>query len=142
MTTTNINTLDLIVTKMAHGKTLSKALHDVYTKRNVAIPYEEEWLDCKLASLNMSMRTTNALLRNKFTTIRDVVDFIATRDEVDFTPTNKISSLPTFGRVAGIELFEAILDYCWKQMSQEKKDKFIIDVVIRNSDNLRDEIEL
>ena len=133
MTATQINTLDLIVSKMAHGKTLSKALHETYTKRNVAIPYEEEWLDCKLASLKMSMRTTNALLRNKFTTIRDVVDF---------TATNKISSLATFGRVSGIELFEAILDYCWKQMPQEKKDKFIIDVVIRNSENLRAEIEI
>ena len=132
MTTTNINALDLIVSKMAHGKTLSKALHEVYTKRNVAIPYEEEWLDCKLASLKMSMRTTNALLRNKFATIRDVVEFTATK---------KISSLPTFGRVSGIELFEAILDYCWKQMPQETKDRFIIDVVIRNSNNLRTEIE-
>ena len=133
MTATQINTLDLIVSKMAHGKTFSKALQDVYTKRNVAIPYEEEWLDCKLTALNMSSRTTNALLRNKFTTIRDVVNF---------TATNKISSLATFGRVSGIELFEAILDYCWKQMPQEKKDRFIIDVVIRNSDNLRSEIAL
>lgn len=133
MTQTNINTLDLIVSKMAHGKTLSKALHEVYTKRNVAIPYEEEWLDCNLTSLHMTSRTTNALLRNKFRTIRDVVNF---------TATNKISSLATFGRISGLELFEAILDYCWKQMSQEKKDEFIIDVVIRNSDNLRTEIEL
>ena len=133
MTSTNINTMDLIVSKMAHGKTLSKALHEVYTKRNVVIPYEEEWLDCKLASLKMSMRTTNALLRNKLETIRDVVNF---------TATNKISNLQTFGRVSGIELFEAILDYCWKQMPQEKKDRFIIDVVIRNSGNLRTEIEL
>ena len=131
MTQTNINTLDLIVTKLAHGKKLSEALHDVYTKRNVAIPYEEEWLNCKLTSLNMSMRTTNALLRSKFETIRDVVDF---------TSTNKISSVPTFGRISGIELFESILDYCWKQMSQEKKDEFIIDVVIRNSGNLKAEI--
>ena len=131
MTTTQ--TLDIIVTKMAHSKTLSKALKDVYTKRNVAIPYEEEWLDCKLTSLKMSMRTTNALLRNKLETIRDVVEF---------TANNKISSLPTFGDIAGTELFEAILDYCWKRMSQEKKERFIIDVVIRNSDNLRTEIEL
>ena len=131
MTTTQINTLDLIVSKMARGKTLSKALREVYTTRNVVIPYEEEWLDCKLAFLKMSMRTTNALFRNKLTTIRDVVNF---------TATNKISDLVTFGRVSGIELFEAILDYCWKQMSQKSKDEFIIDVVIRNSDNLKAEI--
>ena len=131
MTQTNTNTLNFIVSKMAYGKTLSEALREVYTKRNVAIPYEEDWLDCKLASLKMSMRTTNALLRNKFTTIRDVVNY---------TATNKISNLVTFGRVSGIELFETILDYCWNQMSQEKKDEFIIDVVIRNSSNLKAEI--
>ena len=98
---------------MANGKTLSKALKDVYTKRNVCIPYEEEWLDCKLTALNMTSRTTNALLRNKFTTVRDVVEFI-TRDVDEFTATNKIADLRTFGRLSGIELFEAILDYCWK----------------------------
>ena len=128
MTQTQINTLNLIVSKMQQGKTLSKALHDVCTKRNVAIPYEEEWLDYKLVSLKMSTRTTNALLRNKLETIRDVVSF---------TATNKITNLQTFGRVSSIELFEAILDYCWKQMSQKQKDEFIIDVVIRNSDNLK-----
>ena len=133
MTATNINTMELVVSKMQHGKTLSKALHEAYTTRNVQIPYEEEWLDCKLTSLKMSMRTTNALLRNKFETIRDVVEF---------TATNKISSLATFGRKSSIELFEAILDYCWKQMSQADKDRFLIDVVIRNSGNLRAGIEL
>ena len=133
MTQTNINTLDLIVSKMAHGKTLSKALHEVYTKRNVAIPYREEMLDCKLTSLKMSMRTTQALLRNKMETIGDVVKY---------TKENKITNLQTFGRVSAIELFESILDYCWKHMSQNEKDTFIIDTVQRNSDNLRTEIYL
>ena len=75
MTQKNIDTMDLIVSKMAHGKTLSKALHEVYTKRNVVIPYREEWLGCKLTSLKMSMRTTQALLRNKMETIGDVVNY-------------------------------------------------------------------
>ena len=132
MTQTQINTLDLIVSKMAHGKTLSKALHEVYTKRNVAIPYHEEWLGCKLTSLKMSMRTTQALLRNKMTTIGDVVNY--TRDR-------KVTSLLTLGRVSAIELFESILDYCWNHMSQKEKDRFLIDTVERNSCNLRVEIE-
>ena len=131
MTQTNINTMDLIVSKMQHGKTLSKAMHEVYTKRKVAIPYHEEWLDCQLASLKMTMRTTAALLRNKFATIRDVVAF---------TEHSKITSLPTFGRVCGYELFERILDYCWEHMSIDEKTEFLIDVVERNSNNLRAEI--
>ena len=133
MTQTNINTMDLIVSKMANGKTLSKALHEVYTKRNVVIPYCEKWLDCKITSLNMSKRTTNALLRNKMATIEDVVYF-ASRD--------KISNLATFGRISAIELFEAILDYCWSQMSNNERTDFMIDTVARNSDNLRTEITL
>ena len=132
MTQTNINTMDLIVSKMAHGKTLSKALHEVYTKRNVAIPYHEEWLKCNLTSLKMSMRTTQALLRNKMATINDVVNY---------TKDNKITKLLTFGRVSAIELFESILDYCWNHMSQKEKDRFLIDTVERNSCNLRAEIE-
>ena len=133
MTQTNINTLDLIVSKMQHGKTLSKALHEVYTKRSVAIPYKEEWLDCKIISLKMSMRTTAALLRNKITTIGDVVKY---------TEEKKITTLQTFGRVSAIELFESILDYCWNHMSQAEKDRFLINTVERNSDNVRTEITL
>lgn len=133
MTQTNINTMDLIVSKMAHGKTLSQAMYEVYTKRNVAIPYHEEWLNCELASLKMTMRTTHALLRNKFKTINDVVNY---------TERCKITNLQTFGRVSAIELFESILDYCWKQMSKDEKTRFLIDVVERNSDNLRTEIAL
>jgi DNA-directed RNA polymerase alpha subunit len=133
MTQTNIDTMDLIVSKMAHGKTLSEATHDVYTKRNVAIPYHEEWLDCKLTSLKMSMRTTSALLRNKMETIRDIVDY---------TAEHKITNLQTFGRVSAMELFSSILDYCWSHMTQVEQDRFLINTVERNNNNLRTEIEL
>lgn len=133
MTQANINTLNIIVSKMEHGKTLSEALKDVYTKRNVAIPYREEWFNCEIPSLKMSQRTTYAMLRNKLKTISDVIRY---------TEHKKITDLPTCGRVSAIELFETILDYCWKQMSQKEREKFIIDVVERNSRNLRVEIVL
>jgi hypothetical protein len=139
MTQKNIDTMNLIVSKMAHGKTLSKALKDVYTKRNVEIPYHEEWLECKLTSLKMSMRTTQALLRNKMETINDVVNYTKETEE---TKKHKITDLRTFGRASAIELFESILDYCWKHMSQDEKDRFLINTVVRNSENLRAEIEL
>lgn len=132
MTQTNINTMDLIVSKMEYGKTLSAAMQDVYTKRNVAIPYREEWLKCELTSLKMSMRTTQALLRNKMQTIGDIVNY---------TKERKITSLKTFGKISAIELFSSILDYCWDNMSQEERDAFLIDTVERNSSNLRAEIE-
>ena len=133
MTQTNINAMDIIVTKMRNGKTLSKAMQEVYIKRNVAIPYREEWFGCKIASLKMSMRTTGALLRNKMETIKDVVNY---------TESGKITNIATLGRVSAIELFESILDYCWSQMSQDEKTAFLIDVVERNNGNIRTEIAL
>jgi hypothetical protein len=138
MTERNINTMDLIVSKMQHGKTLSKAMHEVYTKSKVRIPYHEEWLNCEIKSLNMSMRTTAALLRNKIQTINDVVNY--TNDVVNETKKRSITTLQTFGRVSAIELFSAILDYCWKQMSIDERTEFLIDVVENNSNNLRAEI--
>lgn len=132
MTQKNIDTMDLIVSKMKHGKTLAKALHEVYTKRNVVIPYHEEWLNCKLTDLKMSMRTTSALLRNKMETISDIVNY---------TEEHKVTNLKTFGRVSAIELFESILNYCWNNMSQAERDRFLIRTVERNSENIRAEIE-
>lgn len=132
MTQKNIEIMDIIVSKMGEGDTLSMALKRVYNKRNVVIPYNEEWLDCELTALKMSPRTTSALLRNKLRTIKDVVEY---------TDYNKITNLSTFGRVSAIELFAKILDYCWDCMSQKEKDIFLIDTVERNSNNLRVEIE-
>ena len=40
MTQKNIDIMDLIVNKMANGDRLSKALGDVYYKRNVLVPYD------------------------------------------------------------------------------------------------------
>ena len=139
MTQRNIDTMDIIVTKMAEGKKISEALSEVYTKRKVSINYHDEWLNCEIKSLNMSMRTTSALLRNRINTINDVVNY--TNDVVNETKKRSITNLQTFGRVSAIELFESILDYCWKQMSRDEKTAFIIDTVERNSDNLRAEIE-
>lgn len=139
MTQKNIDIMDLIVSKMQHGKTLSEAMHEVYTKREVSIHYHDEWLDCEIKTLNMSMRTTSALLRNRINTINDVVNY--TNDVVNETKKRSITNLQTFGRISAIELFESILDYCWKQMSRDEKTAFLIDTVERNSENLRAEIE-
>jgi hypothetical protein len=138
MTQRDIDVMDMIVNQMVQGKTLSAALKDVYTKRNVGIKYHDEWLSCGIKTLNMSMRTTSALLGNRINTINDVVNY--TNDVVNETKKRSITNLQTFGRISAIELFESILDYCWNQMSRDEKTAFLIDVVERNSDNLRPEI--
>lgn len=131
MTQRNIDVMDIIVSKMAEGAKLSKALHLVYKKRNVAIPYSEDNLKASVMNLGMSGRTTNTLLRGKLRTIGDIVEFCENQ---------KITKLANLGQNSGIEIFESILDYCWEHMAQEERVSFLIDTVERNSDNIREEI--
>ena len=131
MTQRNIDVMDIIVSKMVEGDKLSKALHRVYTKRNVCIPYTEDNLGESVMNLGMSGRATNALLRARLKTIGDVVDFCAGR---------KITDITNLGKNSGVEIFEAILDYCWDHMDQKERISFLIDTVERNSDNIRVEI--
>ena len=131
MTQRNIDVMDIIVSKIAEGDKLSKALQSVYSKRNVAIPYIEDDLNESLMNLGMSGRATNALLRAKLRTVRDVVEFCK---------EHKITEITNLGRNSGIETFEAILDYCWDHMSQEERVSFLVDTVERNSGYIREEI--
>ena len=131
MTQKNIDVMDLIVSKMVEGVTLSKALHLVYTKRNVAIPYNKESLDVSVMNIGLSSRAVRALVRTKLMTLGDVVEFCKVQ---------KITDIANMGRNTGIEVFEAILDYCWEHMSHKERVSFLIDTVERNSDNIRAEI--
>lgn len=131
MTQRNIDVMDIIVSKMVEGDKLSKALQRVYSKRNVVIPYNEDIFNESVMKLGMSGRITNTLLRAKLRTIGDVVEFCESQ---------KITRIANLGRNSGIEVFEAILDYCWDHMSQEERVSFLVDTVERNSDNVREEI--
>jgi DNA-directed RNA polymerase alpha subunit len=128
MTQTNINTMDAIVNELAAGKKISEALSTVYNKRCVSIPCNDELLNTDIKSLHMSMRTTNALLRGGIKTIADVVEYCT---------KNKITTVKTFGTASGIELFETILNYMWNRMSKNERVDFLIDVVERNTNNLK-----
>lgn len=131
MTTKNVEIMDIIVSKMVEGDKLSKALSRVYSKRNVAIPYNEESFGVSLMELGASSRATNALLRARLRTVGDVIEFCK---------TNKITEIVNLGRNSGIEIFEAILDYCWDHMSQDERVSFLIDTVERNSEHIREGI--
>lgn len=127
MTQRNIDVMDIIVDKLANGHKLSSTLKFVYDKRHVCIPYDEAYSDVQIIDLNMSMRTTNALLRGGLKTIGDVVEFCKNK---------KITSILNLGKTSGIEVFETILDYCWENMTREDKEWFLIDVVERNGGNI------
>lgn len=131
MTQKNIDVMDIIVSKMKTGTKFSKALGLVYNKRNVCIPYDEKLFNEPLMSFNMSYRVTNALLKMKFKTVGDIVNFCE-----DY----KITDIPNLGKGSGVEIFEMILDYCWDHMSMIEKESFLIDTVERNSEHIRPEI--
>lgn len=127
----NVAIMGTIVDKLAEGKTLSEAMKEVYTKRTVAIPYSEGWLDCSVLDLGLSMRTAGALMRHRVRTIRDVVNY---------TKKRKITNIQSLGVVSGIELFEKILDYCWGQMTAEEQVSFLVDTVNNNSEYIKSEL--
>ena len=127
MTQKNIDVMDIIVSKMVEGDTLSKALSRVYTKRNVAIPYRTENLDVSVMDIGLSSRAVRALVRTKLMTLNDVVEFCQTQ---------KLTNITNMGVSTAIEVFECILDYCWKHMSHDDRVSFLIDTVERNSNNI------
>lgn len=131
MTQRNIDVMDIIVSKMAEGAKLSKALKLVYNKRNVFVPYIEDNMDIDIRNLGMTSRTTNALLRNGIRTITDIIDFCTEQ---------KITKVKNLGVSSGIKVFETILDYCWDHMNNDERTNFLIDTVERNSEHIREEI--
>lgn len=131
MTQQDIYVMDLIVSKMAEGATLSKALKLVYSKRNISIPYSDGDLNVPIMELKMSARATNAMLRAKMRTIGDIVEFCK---------GNKITDITNLGVHSGIEIFETILDHCWGRMDNDERTAFLIDTVERNSQYIRPEI--
>ena len=131
MTQRNIDMMSIVVDKLSHGKTISKALKVVYTKRNVALPQNEELNNIKIMDLQMSALAKNALMRNRLTTIGEVIKY-ASEDSV--------KKLKGFGVNSGIELFETILDLHWSHMTKAEQTDFLIDTVIRNEDNIKPEL--
>lgn len=129
MTQKNVDTMSTIVDYLAEGKKISQALNYVYVKRNVIVPFNEDDMQEPLQVLGMTSRTTNALMRAGARTICDTVR-MSTQKSLD--------RVRNFGRVCGIEMFEALLDYCWERMDNEHRAAFLIDVVQRNEDNLRE----
>lgn len=131
MTQVNINAMDAIVNELANGKTFSEALKAVYNKRNVQIPYKDEWLEVEIQELNMSNRATNTILRNRIRTLSDLVK----RNE-----TNPIKSLRGCGKDICTEVFETILNYCWNCMDEKEKVEFLMDTVERNDIFLKETV--
>jgi hypothetical protein len=133
MTQRNVEIMDIIVSQLAQGKKLSAALNGVYEKRKVMLPYREEWLAVEISEVPMSNRTKNALYRSHLKTLQDIVNYCSSEG---------ITNAKTMGRRCGIEVFEAVLDYCWDKMDNDQRTYFLIDVVERNENKVRKEIAI
>lgn len=128
MTDRNIEIMDRIVEEMASGSTLSKALSEVYVKRNVAIPYHEGMFNESLLDLNMPARITNSLMRSRLKSIDEVIKY---------AEENGLNGIRNFGKTSCMELMEYILDAAWEKMSKDERVVFLIDIVERNENNIR-----
>ena len=131
MTQQNIDTMDIVVGLLSERKPISYALYKVYSKRSVIIPYNDSVFNATIEELGLTNRTANALRRAHLVTIKDIVEFAT---------SNGIMKVKTFCKSSGIELFEAILDYCWNHMSNEERTNFLIRAVERNSPYIREEL--
>ena len=131
MTQRNIHMMEIVVDKLSHGKTISKALKTVYTKRDVAIPQNEELNNIKVMDLPISSLAKNALMRNRLTTLGEVIEYAS---------KNSIKNLKGFGALSGVELFETILDLHWDHMTRKEQTDFLIDTVVRNEDYIKPEL--
>lgn len=131
MTQKNIETMDIIVNKITEGKKLSRALREVYVKRNVAIPFNDSMFNVELLALDVSMRAYNGFMRAGLRTVKDIVDY---------SQKNSLIRISGLGRTSIIEVMEIILNLAWDKMSANARTEFLIDVVMRNENNLREEI--
>lgn len=127
MTQRNIEIMNTIVNELA-TKPFSKALKTVYTKRTVMIPFKENDLNIPIEELKLQARTMNALKRTHLNTISEVIQY---GNEHGF------KNIRNFGLSCGIELFEAILNWCWEHMNMDQQTQFLIDTVERNECNIR-----
>ena len=131
MTQRTIDTMDIIIDKIAECKTLSGALSHVYKKRDVAIPFNDSMFNIEIPNLKINKKAINALMRAGLRTVNDVIKY---------AEDSSLKSIKNFGETSGIELLETILDLAWDKMTEEEKVMFLIDVVERNEENLRIEI--
>lgn len=128
MTTRNIEIMDKIVDMVAAGDKISKALEKVYEKRNVVFFCDDQYLDHPISELNLSPRAYNALMRGRLRTVGDTINCFVNKQS---------DTIKGFGTLLGVETFEAILDYCWDHMNNDKRAAFLIDAVQRNEEWIR-----
>lgn len=125
MTEKNIDIMNRIVDELAAGNKLSEALKTVYAKRNVEMLFGDRTFDVSVLDINLSKRTTRALLRLELNTINDVIEY---------AQHHKLTDIKNLGVGSATELLETILDYYWSILDVNERTNFLIDIVERNEE--------
>ena len=123
------NTIDIITNELVSGKTISEALFNVYSKRNVTFSYNPKWFDVDVRNLNMSSRIVNALMRAHLCTLNDVIKFVE--------DGHGLTEIRAMGVDSCYKLMETILDCAWDHMNTKERAEFLIDVTSRNEQYLK-----
>ena len=127
MTQTNIDIMDRIVDILATGCKFSEALSKVYNRRHVMIPYSVSVFDIEIQKLKLDVRIVNALRRAGLHTLNAVIEY---------GDLHKFTEIKGVGQNAAFTLFEAILDFCWENMTNKERTHFLIETVERNECNI------
>ena len=123
----NIDTMDRIVDILATGCKFSEALSKVYNKRHVMIPYNTSVFDIEVQNLKLDVRVINSLRRAGLHTLNAIVEY---------GDLHRFTEIKGMGVNAATTLLEAILNFCWDNMSKEERTYFLIETVERNEANL------
>lgn len=128
MTERNIDIMNRIVDELMDGKKISEALETFYSKRRVKIPYDETLFNTSILEIDLPNRITNILMRNRLTSIEEIIQF---------SKEGSLDKIRWFGKQSAMQLLEFILDLVWNRMDEEQRFEFLVDFVESNEEYLK-----
>lgn len=114
-----MNKIDQVIEMLRNGTKISRAIKEVYGNCKLYIPFNDKDFDIPIEELELSTRSNNALMRCRFKTLNDVIQYI------DENGWNKIKN---FGRTSAAEVFGRIIDVAWDGMNTTQKAEFLISI--------------
>ena len=114
-----MNNIEKITELLDSGVSIGRALKEVCGDKTISIPFNEKIFDMPLEELSLSTRSYNALKREKINTLNDAVHSLENQGWRD---------IKNLGKVSATEIFEAIIDVAWRNMSDAQKRNFLISI--------------
>lgn len=108
-----------IIELLKNGTNIGRAIRKVCGSVPLSIPFNEEDFNVYLEDLDLSTRSRNALKREKFNTLYEVILHFNERGW---------NSIKNFGKTSATEVFEKIIDIAWNSMSSTQRANFLINI--------------